>query len=187
MSASMTVAVAYSALSGRWNGVPQMTRMILLRISLILAFITFSSPAFSQAMAESVLLGAGSSTGTVSAGSALNSSLNRSSKQLAGRVQQQVLRPQRTQPPRIRTQSGKTFLPKNQTPTTKTPSIPQAGALIVSVQGAESSSPRTIEPASAGRGKTTLQQPATNSMADKTSTEVGSQQYKPVVTVEFPK
>jgi hypothetical protein len=63
-----------------------MSKMILLRISLILVIITFSFPAFSQAMAESVLLGAGSSTSTVSAGSALNSSLNQSGSQLAGRI-----------------------------------------------------------------------------------------------------
>jgi hypothetical protein len=162
-----------------------MSKMILLRISLILVIITFSFPAFSQAMAESVLLGAGSSTSTVSAGSALNPSLNQSGSQLAGRIQQQVLRPQQTQRPRSRTQRGKTLLPKNQTPTTKTPNIPQAGALIVSVQGGESSSPRTT--ASAGRDKTTLQQPATNSIADKTATQVRSKQYKPVVTVAFPK
>jgi hypothetical protein len=63
-----------------------MSKMILLRISLILVIITFSFPAFSQAMAESVLLGAGSSTSTVSAGSALNPSLNQSGSQLAGRI-----------------------------------------------------------------------------------------------------
>jgi hypothetical protein len=69
-----------------------MSKMILLIVSLILAFMTFSFPAFSQAIAESVLLGAGSSTATVTAGSALNSGLNQSGKQLAGRVQQQVSR-----------------------------------------------------------------------------------------------
>jgi hypothetical protein len=163
-----------------------MNKTVLFGSVLTLSLTTFSLPARSQAIAESVMLGAGSSTATVKAGSALNSALNQSGSQLAGRIQQQVLQPQRTQPPRTRTsRSGKNLLPKNQTPTTKAPSVPRAGALIVSVQGGESSFPRTT--ASAGRGKPTSQMSATNSMADKTSTEGGSKEYKRVVTVSFPK
>ena len=45
-----------------------MDRKVLLGITLSLAFTTFSLPASSQAVAESVLLGAGSSTAAVKAG-----------------------------------------------------------------------------------------------------------------------
>src|SRR5262249_50107590 len=109
-----------------------MHRRILLGIALTLGFAT-SLPASSQATAESVMLGAGSSTAAVKAGSALNSALNQSSKQLAGRVQQQMLRPPQTKA----SQRGKNLLPKNQTARTETRSMPQPGELIVSMQGAE--------------------------------------------------
>jgi hypothetical protein len=160
-----------------------MSKMILLIVSLILAFMTFSFPAFSQAIAESVLLGAGSSTATVTAGSALNSGLNQSGKQLAGRVQQQVSRPQQAKTP----PTGRNLLPKSQAGGTVSRKAPQPGELIVSIQGAELSSPRTDKAASRGRNKTTLESAASNSVSNKTSGEEGTQKYKSVVTVSIPK
>jgi hypothetical protein len=160
-----------------------MSKTILLRISLILAFMTFSFPAFSQAMAESVLLGAGSSTVTATAGSALNSALNQSGKQLAGRVQQKVSRP-----PQARTsQTGRNLLPKSQAGGTASRKAPQPGELIVSIQAAELSSPRTNKAAYRGRNKTTLESAASNSVSNKDSGEEGTQKYKSVVTVSIPK
>src|SRR5215471_1044484 len=108
-----------------------MSRRVLLGIALILIFTTFSLPASSQAIAESVMLGAGSSTTAVKAGSALGSALNRSSKQLAGRVQEPVSKPSQTKT----VQTGKNAFPKTQTARTESRSLSQPGAMIVSVQG----------------------------------------------------
>jgi hypothetical protein len=172
---------AYSALSGRWNGVPQMSKMILLRISLILAFITFSFPAFSQAMAESVLLGAGSSTATVTAGSALNSSLNRSSKQLTGRLQEVPRSPQTKRPPSAKDSSPNA---KNGVHAGRRP--PQPGELTVSIKGAKPNCAVTDEQTSAGQGTGTVRAPRTNCLSPNASRKPGSQKYKSVVTVTFP-
>jgi hypothetical protein len=166
MRASMTVVSAYSALSG---------------ISLTLASTTFSLPAFSQAMAESVLLGAGSSTATVSAGSALNSSLNRSSKHLAGRVQQQVSRPPQAKTP----PSVKHLLPNARNSGTADRRAPQSGDLTVSIKGAELNCAVTNEQTSAGQGTGTGQAP-TNCLSRNTSGKSGPTKYKSVVTVTFP-
>jgi hypothetical protein len=171
---------AYSALSGRWNGVPQMSKMILLRISVILAFVTFSFPAFSQAMAESVLLGAGSSTATVTAGSALNSSLNRSSKQLTGRLQE-VPRPQQTKRP----PSAKDLSSNAKNGVHAGPRPPQPGELTVSIKGAKPNCSFTNEQTSAGQGTGTGQAP-TNCPSPNTSGKSGPTKYKSVVTVSFP-
>src|SRR5712691_1261204 len=64
---------------------------VLWGLTLTLVLTLVCIPTFAQAVAESVLLGAGSSTATVKAGSALNSALNRGSKQLAGRVQRHTV------------------------------------------------------------------------------------------------
>ena len=68
-----------------------MNKTVLSGSVLTLSLTTFSLPSRSQAIAESVMLGAGSLTAAVKAGSALNSALNQSGSQLAGRIQQQVL------------------------------------------------------------------------------------------------
>jgi hypothetical protein len=157
-----------------------MSKMILLRISLILVIITFSFPAFSQAMAESVLLGAGSSTATVSAGSALNSSLNRSSKQLTGRLQEVPRPPQTKRPPSAKNFSSNV---KNGVHAGRRP--PQPGELTVSIQGAEPNCSFTNEQTSAGQGTGTGQAP-TNSLSPNTSGKSRPTKYKSVVTVTFP-
>jgi hypothetical protein len=152
-----------------------MNKKVLLGITLSLSFTTFSPLACCQAIAESVMLGAGSSTAAVKAGSALNSALNQGGRRLAGGVQEQVLRPSQTS--QRKTSLGrKSFLPKNQNAPRNRPSVPQPGTLIVSVQGAETNSAVTDKPISTGRGET----PAT-------STEPGSQKYKSAITLSFPK
>jgi hypothetical protein len=160
-----------------------MDRKVLLEITLTLAFTTFSLPAFSQAVAESVLLGAGSSTAAVQAGSALNSSLNQNSKQLAGRIQQQVPQPRQTNTP----QRGKNLLPKSQTDSRAVRSAQKPGALIVSIQGAEPNCPLTNEQTSRQQGKVASDEPPTNCISPNASVKPGSQKYKSAVTLSFPK
>jgi hypothetical protein len=159
-----------------------MNKKVLLEITLTLASTTFSVPAFSQAMAESVLLGAGSSTATVSAGSALNSSLNRSSKQLAGRVQQQVSRPQQAKTP----PSVKHLLPNAQNRGTADRRAPQSGDLTVSVKGAEPNCAVRGNETSGGQGTGAGQTPHTNCISPNASGKPEPTKYKSVVTVTFP-
>ncbi len=160
-----------------------MGRKVLLGITLTLVFTTFSLPASSQAVAESVLLGAGSSTAGVKAGSALNSSLNQSSKQLAGRIQQQVSQPRQTNTP----QSAKNLFPKSQTAGIAVRRAPQPGAMIVSIQGAEPNCSLTNEQTSTRQGKAAADEPPTNCISPNTSVKPGSQKYKSVVTLSFHK
>jgi len=160
-----------------------MDRKVLLGITLTLAFTTLSLPASSQAVAESVLLGAGSSTAAVKAGSALNSSLNQSSKQLAGRIQQQVSQPRQPNTP----QSAKNLLPKSQTASIAVRSAPQLGPMIVSLQGAEPNCSLTNEQTSTRQGNAAAEESRTNCVSQNTSVKPKSEKYKSVVTLSFPK
>ena len=152
-----------------------MNRMVLLLgIALIVDLTTFSLPASSQAIAESVMLGAGSSTATVKAGSALNSALNQSSKQLAGRVQQQVSRPSQTK------------ATKNQTARTETHSMSQPGTMIVSIQGGEPNCSLTTEQTATRQGKAVAQASPKKCSANA-SVKPESQKYNALVTLSSPK
>src|SRR4051812_37433940 len=163
-----------------------MDKKVLLGIAVTLSFTTFSLPASSQAIAESVMLGAGSTTAGVKAGFALNSALNQGGGRLAGEVQQQVLRPSQTS--QRKTSLGrKSLLPRNQNTPRNRPSVPQPGTLIVSVQGAETNSAVRDKPISTGRGETPVASSPTNLKGDTTSTEPGSQKYKSAITLSFPK
>ena len=159
-----------------------MNRRVLLGIALVLSFTTFSLPASSQAIAESVMLGAGSSTAAVKAGSALNSALNQSSRQLAGRVQQQVTRPrQNNRPP-----SGKNLRPNAKNNGSADRRASQPDEFIVSIQGAEPNCAVTNEQTSAGQGTGNARAPRTNCLSQKTSGKPESTKYKSVLTVTFP-
>ena len=149
-------------------------RVFLLGISLTMGLTTFSLPAASQAIAESVMLGAGSSTATAKAGSALSSALNQSSKQLAGRVQQQVSRPSQTK------------ATKNQTARTETHSMSQPGTMIVSIQGGEPNCSLTNEQTATRQGKTVAQASPKKCSANA-SVKPESQKYNAVVTLSSPK
>lgn len=155
--------------------------VLLLGIALIVDLTTFSVPASSQAIAESVMLGAGSSTATVKAGSALGSALNQSSKQLAGRVQQQVSRPAQT-----KKQTGRNLVLKNQTARTETRSVAQPGAMIVSIQGAQSSCLPTKEETTTGQAKVAAEVSPTK-CSSNASVRPESQKYNSVVTLSSPK
>ena len=160
-----------------------MDRRVLLGMAVTLAFSTFPLPASSQAIAEYVLLGAGSSTAAVKAGSALNSALNQSSKRLAGGIRQQL-----SQPPQTNTQqSGKNLIPKSQSSGTAIGNIPQSGAMIAFIQGAEGSCPPTNEKPSTHQGKAAVEPPSANCITKNTSVKSGSQKYKSMVTLSFPK
>jgi hypothetical protein len=152
-------------------------------MTLTLAFNAFPLPASSQAVAESVLLGAGSSTAGVKAGSALNSALNQSSKRLAGGIRQQLSQPRQTNT----LQSGKNLRPKSQSGGTAIGDMRQPGALIVSIQGAESNCPLTNEKTSTHQGKAAAKPPSTNCISQNTPVKPGSQKYKSMVTLSVPK
>jgi hypothetical protein len=151
-----------------------MGKSVLVAIILTLALSILTLPAFSQAIAESVMLGAGASTAAGKAGSALSSALNRSSKQLAGRVQQQVSQPSQGSMP----ESGRELLPKSQGGSnTVAHSTPQSGALTLSIQGAKPNCESASKQGKAG----------TNCISPNASAKPESQKYKSVVTLSFPK
>jgi len=148
-------------------------------LGIILTLVLISSlslPAFAQAIAESVMLSAGSATGTVKAGSALSSAFNQSSKQLAGRVEQHVLRP-----PQIKTQTGRNLIPKDKTARAET----RTGAMIVSIQGAEPICSLTKEQTATPQGKGADAYPTRCS--SNVSVKPESRKYSSVVTLSRPK
>jgi hypothetical protein len=145
----------------------------LLGISLTMGLTTCSLPASSQAISESVMLGAGSSTVTAKAGSALSSALNQSSKQLAGHVQQQISRPSQTK------------AAKNQTVRTETRSLSQPGTMIVSIQGAEPNCSLTKEQAAKPQGKASAEV-YPKKCSSNASPKPESQKYNAVVTLSSP-
>jgi hypothetical protein len=158
-----------------------MERTFLFGITLILVSNTFSLPASSQAIAESVTLGAATSIAGTKAGSALGSAVNRSNKQLAGHLQQQVSQPQ----PRSTPHNARELLPKSQSHGISTLSQPQSGTLVVSIQGAESNC--ASEKISLQQGKAGTSTPPTNCISPNASVKPGSTKYKSAVTVTFPK
>jgi hypothetical protein len=133
------------------------------------------------------MLGAGSSTAAVKAGSALNSALKQGGSQLAGRVQQEILRASQTKsPPRKISRTGKNLFPRNQDALRQALIVSQPGELIVSLQGAAPRSPRRSKPISTGQDESALKWSATDAKSDKISTEAGSQKYKSAITLSFP-
>jgi hypothetical protein len=160
-----------------------MNRRVLLGMTLTLAFTTLSLPASSQAIAESVLLGTGSSTATVKAGSDLNSALNQSSKQLTGRVQQHVSQPPLSNVP----QNGRNLLPKTSTGSTTSPTTAQPGPFVVSIQRAEPNCRAVNGQTSIARGQAAAQAPTTNCVTQNISPKPESQKYKSVITLASPK
>ena len=136
-------------------------------------------PTFAQAVAESVLLGAGSSTATVKAGSALNSALNRGSKQIAGRVQRHTVQTVPSKMPH-------SAVGKISTGMLKSTATPAHGAVIASIQGAVISCAPARQTASAAGSKTATEPSQTNCSGQPAS-ETAPQKYKSVITLSFPK
>jgi hypothetical protein len=171
-----------------------MNRRILLAMTLTLALVVLRASAFAQAAAESVLLGAGSATATVKAGSALssalNSALNQNSKQLAGHVQRQMLQPT----PGKMSQAG--ARPVSMSPVKATAvragTTPAQGALIASIQGAVTQDAvtgcaPTKQVASTPGSETAAESAQTNCSGEHSAGQPVPQKYKSVITVSFPK
>ena len=151
---------------------------VLWGLTLTMLLTVVCIPSVAQAVAESVLLGAGSSTATVKAGSALNSALNRGSKQLAGRVQRQMLHPAS---PGQKSHLGAVMISRYPV---KATAAPTHGTVISSIQGGVPSCALASRTASAA-GSTTATSP-TNCGAHPAS-EAAPQKYKSVITLSFPK
>lgn len=151
---------------------------VLRGLTITLLFTLVRIPSFAQAVAESVLLGAGSSTATVKAGSALNSALNRGSKQLAGRVQRQMLQPVS---PGQKSHSGGVTISRRPVNAT---AVPTHGTVISSIQGGVTSCALASQTASAA-GSTT--EPSPTNCSGQPASEPAPQKYKSVITLSFPK
>jgi len=149
---------------------------VLRGLTITLLFTLVRIPSFAQAVAESVLLGAGSSTATVKAGSALNSALNRGSKQLAGRVQRQMLQPA---PPGQKSHLGAVTISRHPV---KASAMPTHSTIISSIQGGAINC--ASQTASAA-GSTT--EPLPTNCSGQTASEPAPQKYKSVITLSFPK
>ena len=151
---------------------------VLRGLTITLLFTLVRIPSFAQAVAESVLLGAGSSTATVKAGSALNSALNRGSKQVAGRVQRQMLQPA---PPGQKSHLGAVTISRHPV---KATAAPTHGTVISSIQGGVTGCALASQTASAA-GSTT--EPSPTNCSGQPASEPAPQKYKSVITLSFPK
>jgi hypothetical protein len=154
-----------------------------LTFALVLAVLQTS--AFGQAAAESVLLNSGSAGATAKAGSALGSALNHGSKQLAGRVPQQV-----AQPAPGKTSPG-TARPVPTTPLQGTAvregTTPAQGPVISSIQGAAPSRASANQTASTPRNKTAAESAQTKRSGQDSASKPAPQKYKSEITLSFPK
>lgn len=164
-----------------YSGVAHMSRRLLrLGIAITMGSATLSLPAFSQAIAESVTLGASTSSAAAKGGTALSSVLNQTSNRIAGRVQQQVSR----QPETKTAKTQRILTPRNQTARAESRSLSQPGAMIVSIQGAEPNcsvtkqAPAPQDKAAAGRS---------TKCDSNASVRPEAQKYNSVVTISSPK
>ena len=155
-------------------------RLALFEMILALAISVFPVRASCQAAAESVLLGAGSSTAAVKAGSGLNSALNRSSKQLAGRIRQEVS----TVP--AKTPRGGQQAPNKSASAATVYNRPQPGTMIVSIVGGQPNCPASNQATSRTEGKAAAA-PAEESCMNRNTYKPETPRDKSVVTLSFPK
>jgi hypothetical protein len=162
-----------------------MTRRVLLGLTFTLAFVVLQASALGQAAAESVLLNSGSAAAATKAGSALGSALNHGSKQLAGRVPQQV-----AQPAPRKTSPG-TARPASTSPLQSTAvsegTTPAQGPVISSIQGAVSSRAPANQRASTPGNKTAAGSPQTKPSAQDSVSKPAPRKYKSEITLSFPK
>ena len=160
-----------------------MNRRTLLGMALTLSLAALQASAFAQAAAESVLLGAGSATTTVKAGSSLGSALNQAGKQLSGRVQQQTAQPAPGRMPQSATRPVSTSPAKG----TAVPSgtTPAQGDMIASIQGAGTRCAPINDKASTPGSKTESVQ--TNCSGQNSASQPVPQKYKSVITLSISK
>lgn len=166
-----------------------MYQRILLGMTFTLAAAVFQASALAQAAAEAALVKAGTATATAKSGAALSSTLNRSSKQLAGRVQQTV------QPVAGKT-SPAGARPVSATPAKGTPvpegTTPGQGPVIASIQGGVASCASTRPAASTPESKGAAESSApesgqTNCKGQDAANKPAPQKYQSVITVSFSK
>jgi len=162
-----------------------MNSRIRLAMTFTLALAVLQASAFAQAAAESALLNAGSSAATAKAGSALNSALDKGSKQLAGRVQRQMLQPA----PRKMSQGRARPVP---TSPAKGAAVgegttPAQGPVIASIQGAVTSCAPTDRTASQPESKTAAESAQTNRSGQDCASKPVPQKYQSVITLSFSK
>jgi hypothetical protein len=153
----------------------QMNRLVLVAMTFIVTLVVLQASAFAQAAAESVLLNGASSAATVKAGSHLGSALNQSSKQLAGRVEQQ------TQPTAGSVSPGRIKpVPKGSAKGT----APGPGPVIASIQGAATHCASTSQTASTPGSS--IESATTNCKGQNGGTRA-TQNYKSVITLSLQK
>ena len=153
-------------------------RLLRVGIAIAMGLAPFSLPAFSQAIAESVILGASTSTAAAKGGTALSSVLNQTSSRIAGGVQQQVSQQRATKT----TKTQRILIPRNRIARAENRSLSQPGAMIVSIQGGEPTCSLTKQ-APTPQGKTT----AEGSTKCAASVRPEAQKYNSVVTISSPK
>jgi len=160
-----------------------MNRRIRLGMTFTLALLVLRTSAIAQAAAESALLGAGSSTATAKAGSALSSILNQRYNQVAGRVQQQVLQPTPQKASRV----GARPVSRSPVIAVRASTTSAEVPIIASIQGAVTSCIPTKQIASAPGSKATAQSGQTNCGGQDSASKPVPPEYKSVITVSFPK
>lgn len=158
-----------------------MDKRILLGITLTLAIGILRATTFAQAAAESALATAHSASSTVGATSALNRALNRSGKQLAGRIQEQI-------PHGGVAQNQQQLKLKNRISarTVRTDSVP--GNVVTSIQGAQVTCTPANPRSQTLEGKPNTESRHTNCPSKDLSLKAGPQdEYKSVITLSPPK
>jgi cytochrome c biogenesis protein CcdA len=161
-----------------------MKRRILLGMTFTLALAGLPASAFAQAAAESVLLNGASAGATAKFGSQLGSALNQSSKQLAGRVQQQMQpAPGKVSPGRVQS------IPKSPVKGTAVgaAATPGQGPMIASIQGAATRCAPINQSGSTPGSKTSTESGQTNCSGQGSATKSAPQKYKSVITLSLPK
>ena len=161
-----------------------MNRRILLGMTFALALAALPVSAFAQAAAESVLLNGASAGATAKFGSQLGSALNQSSKQLAGRVQQQI----HPAPGKASPAGGR---PVSKSPVEGT-AVPAGatlaqGPMIASIQGVATRCAPTNQTASKAEGKTVAEAAQTNCSGKSSASKSAPQKYKSVITLSLQK
>ena len=162
-----------------------MNRRVLWGMTFALALAVLQASAFAQAAAESVLLNAGASTATAKAGSALKSTSDRVSKQLAGRVQRQTLPPApgKTSPVGAQPVSASAV----QGTAAREGTTPAPGPVIASIQGAQTTCAPTDRTGSRSDSKTAPGSAQTNCSGQDSPRKPAPQKHPSVITLSFSK
>jgi hypothetical protein len=163
----------------------QMNRRILVRMACTLAMAVLPACALAQAAAESALTHASSAAATAKAGSALNSAMDRSSKKLAGRVQQQVSPPAPGAKSQVRARPASTTSTQATAPREGSP--PAKSSMIASIQGGEAGCVARDVKAPEPESKTDAEPEEPARSGQECAAKPAPQEHKSVITVSFSK